>query len=144
MWVYYFLATFATMSQIVSSVMIFFVSKEAYEDLVYKKLSLGPELIARNILSNLASVIYSVYNIYYTFKLQALMKKHNNMRGEIRFRLIMQAIMIQILLTERILKTWIKVEISGNMATLYLFIMIIQFTSSGVIPFSWFSFTIAK
>ena len=72
------------------------------------------------------------------------MKKHNNMRGEIRFRLIMQAIMIQILLTERILKTWIKVEISGNMATLYLFIMIIQFTSSGVIPFSWFSFTIAK
>ena len=53
------------------------------------------------------------------------MKKHNNMRGELRTRLLMQAIMIQVVLTVRIGKTWLEIKLDDDLMVVYLVVMII-------------------
>ena len=144
MCVYYCMATYATLTQILGAITIFLVSQQEYEDIVHNHISFGLEFVTRNILSTTASIILSVYNILFTCKLSAMMKKHSSMKREIRLKLILQAIMIQVVLTVRILKVWLQIEMTDELLPVYLIVMIIQFISSGVLPFTWFSWTIAK
>ena len=94
MGIYYFLAAFSTLTQIVNPIIILLVSEEEYKRFAESELVYGPMFIMRNSLTSGATIIYTFYNLVYTYKLQKIMQKHPNMRGHIRRRVLLQAWMI--------------------------------------------------
>ena len=64
--IYYILAAFSTLTQVVNPIIILFASETEYEKMAESELVFGKIFIMRNSLTTAATIIYTFYNLVYT------------------------------------------------------------------------------
>ena len=98
----------------------------------------------RNGLTTVATLIYTYYNLRYTYLLQKILAQHQLLREAARTKVVLQCLLIQVIVFMRVAMIWSSNHFwyskSTTMPWLY-FIVIYELTSE-IIPFSIFIFVL--
>ena len=98
----------------------------------------------RNGLTTVATLVYSYYNIRYTYRLQKVLNEHKVLKDTCRRKVILQSILIEFIVAQKVVLIWSANYFwyaKGNPNAWLNFIVIFEVTSE-LIPFFIFIYVL--
>ena len=138
------MSSFCILTQILNPIFMFMEPPTTVVEAEEGKFEHNGYYFTRNGLTTVATLIYTYYNLRYTYLLQKILNQHKLLREAARTKVILQCLLIQVIVFMRVVMIWSSNHFwyrrSATMPWLY-FIVVYELTSE-IIPFSIFIFVL--